>query len=227
MSYDFSGKTVLITGGQGALGAAVARRFATEGANIIVADRTLPQEKYVQPGYDYQILNVLDEESVKAFFEKLSGLDVLANVVGGYAAGDPVRDLELSVLENQIELNLKSAFLLTKYALRKMDPQGGKIIHVGSRAAVDKGANSFAYSMSKAGVVRLVEAVAAETQGQSVNINCVLPSIMDTAANRAAMPKADHARWPKPESIAGVIAFLASPEAELINGAAIPVYGRA
>ena len=224
MSYDFKGKTAVISGGNGALGLAVAERFATDGAKVIVAARKFPTPK--EGNYDYQILNALDETSVRDFFRQLGSFDILVNVIGGYAAGDPVSSLDMSVLENQLEVNLKSAFLLTRYALQSMENKGGKIVHVGSRAAVDKGENSFAYSVSKLGVVRLVEAVAAETADQNININCVLPSLIDTPDNRKAMPNAHYDKWPKPAQIASVIAFLASEEAVLVNGAAIPVYGR-
>ena len=226
MSYDFSGKTVLVTGGMGVLGAAVSERFKAEGATVIVADRRLPKEGRAVTGIEYRTLDVLNEDGVREFFDGLERLDVVANVVGGYAAGDPVAKLDLAVLENQLDLNLKSAFLITKYALHKLSEQGGKIVHVASRAAADKGANSFAYSVSKLGLVRLVEAVAAENGGRGVNINCVMPSLIDTPANRQAMPDSDFEKWPKPAQIAGVIAFLASDEADLISGAAIPVYGK-
>jgi NAD(P)-dependent dehydrogenase (short-subunit alcohol dehydrogenase family) len=103
---------------------------------------------------------------------------------------------------------------------------GGKIVHFSSRAAVEKGAKSFAYSVSKQGVVRLVEAVAAETRSANININAIMPSLIDTPTNRAGMPDADFSKWPKPEEISKILLFLTSPDAELISGAAIPVYGK-
>ncbi|HEX2912864.1 MAG TPA: SDR family oxidoreductase [Chloroflexia bacterium] len=223
MNYDFKGKVVVVTGGTGGLGRAVAELFKESGAEVVVPQRGDKEGTYH--------LEASNEESVSAFFEAVvkqyGRVDALVNVIGGYAAGDPVASLDTAVFDSQLELNLKSAFLLTKYAVQKMTGQGGKIVHVGSRAAVDKGVNSFAYSVSKLGVLRLVEAVAEETREQNININAVLPSIIDTPANRQAMPKAHHDRWPKPEQIAKVIAFLASDDAELISGAAIPVYGKA
>lgn len=227
MNGDFKGKVVVIAGGTGALGRAAADIFAERGARIIVTGRATPQDGRANPHAEYRILNALDETSVQAFFKEMKGLDVLVNTIGGYAAGDPVEKLELAVFEGQLDLNLKSAFLLTKYAVQAMSERGGKIVHIASRAAVDKGANSFAYSVSKLGILRLVEAVAAETRDRNININAVMPGIIDTPANRISMPNVSHDRWPKADQIAKVIAFLASGEAELISGTAIPVYGKA
>lgn len=226
----YRGKLVVVTGGAGALGSAVVRAYAEQGAKVIVADRQPPHENNKVAQADFQHIDVLDETNVQEFFDKLAGegLAALVNVVGGYQAGEPVANLPLEDLQGQLDLNLKSAFLLTKYAVQAMQKRGsGKIVHISSRAAVDKGANSFGYSVSKLGVVRLVEATAAEVGQDNININAIMPSIIDTAANRAAMPKANFERWPKPEQLANVLLFLTSPDAELINGAAIPVYGQA
>ncbi len=230
--HDFKGKVVAVAGGTGVLGRAVVDLFVEAGATTIVPDRALPKEGRGNPNCEYLVLDALDEQSVKEFFEGVKaskgGVDVLINVVGGYAAGDPVATLELAVFEGQLDLNLKSAFLLTKHAVQGMlEKGGGKIVHTASRAAIDKGENSFAYSVSKLGLLRLVEAVAAENARHNININAIMPSIIDTPANRASMPNAKHEKWPRPAQIASVIAFLASDDAELINGAAIPVYGKA
>jgi NAD(P)-dependent dehydrogenase (short-subunit alcohol dehydrogenase family) len=232
MNYDFKDKIVVVAGGTGALGRAVVDKFTEAEAKIIVPNRKLPEEGQSHPNGEYYGLNALDEQSVSQFFAdlkaRLGGVDILINVVGGYEAGQPVAALDLAVFENQLNLNLKTALLLTKYAVRTMlEKGGGKIVHTSSRAAIEKGENSFPYSVSKLGVVRLVEAVAAENRKHNININAVLPSIIDTPANRAAMPKANYENWPKASQVANVIAFLASEEAELINGAAIPVYGKA
>lgn len=223
----YQSKLVVITGGTGALGSAVVKAYAAQGANVVVADRQAPRAENEVAKTEFQQLDVLDENSVKEFFERNATLDALVNVIGGYQAGDPVSDLSLAVLQNQFDLNLKSAFLLTKYAVQAMQSHGGKIVHIASRAAIDTGKNSFAYSMSKQGVLRLVEATATETLSQNININAVMPSIIDTPANRAAMSNANFAQWPKPAQIADVLLFLTSPDAELISGAAIPVYGKA
>ena len=225
----YKDKLVLVTGGGGVLGSAVVKAYVLQGAKVVVADRqpTISQNQITN--VEFQPLNVLDENAVSELFSRIQP-EVLVNVVGGYQAGDPVGALKLEDLQNQLDLNLKSAFILTKFAVQTMQKQGGgKIVHISSRAAVDKGVNSFGYSVSKLGVLRLIEATAAESinQQSNININAVLPSIIDTPVNRSSMPKAAFDKWPKPEQIADVILFLTSPDAQLINGAAIPVYGNA
>jgi NAD(P)-dependent dehydrogenase (short-subunit alcohol dehydrogenase family) len=154
-------------------------------------------------------------------------VDVLVNVVGGYAAGQPISELDAATWDHMMTLNLRSAFLMAKHAVRPMIAQDwGRIINFSARAARDTAANAGAYAVSKAGVLALTEVQAKEVLAHNITVNAVLPSIVDTAANRAAMPDADHAHWPKAEEIAGVVAFLASEAAGLISGAGIPVYGR-
>ena len=227
-SFDFSGATVVVVGASGVLGQAVVQAFHGSGARVIAASRHGGAAQATEGGLEHLSLDAADESSIAAFFERIGAPDVVANTVGGYEAGQPLTDLQLSTLERQIALNLRPAFLLTRYALRKMQPiSRGKIVHISSRAAVEMGKNAFAYSASKQAIVRLVEAAAAENARSGITINCVLPSIIDTPTNRAAMPQADHDRWPKAEEIARVILFLASDAGDLVNGAAIPVYGRA
>ena len=152
----------------------------------------------------------------------------MVNVIGGYTPPQPLAELDVAMLRQQLELNLVTAAIVTKHAMPVLGAQGGgAIVHVSSRVAVQNGENSFAYSVSKLGVVRLVEAAAAEGRDDGVRVNCILPSIIDTPANRAALPKARHHMWPKPSELAAVLAFLVSDDAALISGAAIPVYGRA
>jgi NAD(P)-dependent dehydrogenase (short-subunit alcohol dehydrogenase family) len=176
----------------------------------------------------FKQMNVLEESSVAEFFSGIETLDSVVNVVGGYAAGHPVSELDIDVWDSQMNLNLKTAFLITKHAVKALTNKGGgSVVHISSRAALDKGVNSAAYSISKLGVLRLVEAAAEETKNHNVRVNAIMPSIIDTPANRNAMPDANYANWPKPEQIVKVIMFLTSPDAELISGAAIPVYGKA
>lgn len=230
INYNFKDKVVIVTGGSGGLGAAVVSLFVEAGAKTIAPDRVIPEGSTANPGCDYLLLDALNEKSVADVLNEIKSrygrIDALVNVIGGYAAGQTVAELDLAVLERQLDLNLKSAFLLTKYAVQEMAETGGKIVHISSRAAIDKGEKSFAYSVSKLGVLRLIEATAAEAKNLNININAVLPSIMDTPTNRQSMPDADFSKWPKTEQVAKVIAFLCSEEAELINGAAIPVYGK-
>lgn len=222
-------RLVVVAGGAGGLGRAVVAELAGRAARVLSGERRPPRDDARVAAVDYRILDAGDEASVSAFFEGLPETPLaLVNTIGGYAAGPSIAESELAQWRQQLELNLISAALLTKWALRRMAPaKVGRIVHVASRAATEPGAHAFGYSVSKLGVVRLVEAAAAENLQGGITVNCVLPSTIDTAANRAAMPKADFTRWVRPEQIARVIAFLLSDDAEIVSGAAIPVYGRA
>jgi NAD(P)-dependent dehydrogenase (short-subunit alcohol dehydrogenase family) len=223
------GGLVVVTGGGGGLGRAVVEDLAGRGARVVVAERRPPRDGSLPPGVEHRIVDATDEASVSALFAGLPDAPLgLVNVIGGYAAGPSIADMEIATLEQQLAQNLVSATVLTKWATRRMTPAGvGRIVHVASRAARESGAHAFAYSVSKLGVVRLVEAAAEESRDLGITCNCVLPSTIDTPANRAAMADADFARWVKPAQIAKVIAFLLSDDAEIVSGAAVPVYGRA
>ena len=228
-AHTLSGSLAVVAGGIGGLGRSVVEELASRGARVTVTDRQLPRDGTGIGGVEYRVVDASDEASVAAFFDALPGAPLaFVNVIGGYAAGPGIDELELAVLRQQLELNLVTAALLTKHAVRRMKAAGvGRIVHIASRAARESGANAFAYSVSKLGVTRLVEAAAAETRDHGISVNCVLPSTMDTPANRAAMPEADFDRWPKTSEVAKVIAFLVSEDAAIVSGAAIPVYGRA
>jgi NAD(P)-dependent dehydrogenase (short-subunit alcohol dehydrogenase family) len=173
-------------------------------------------------------VDVLDEASVAAAFAMAPPPQAVVNLIGGYTPPQPLSELDIDVLRTQLELNLVTAATVTKHAMPVLAAQsGGAIVLVSSRVATEKGENGFAYSVSKLGVLRLVEAAAAEGRELRVRVNCILPSVIDTPANRAAMPRAHHDRWPKPSELAAVLAFLVSDDATIISGAAIPVYGRA
>jgi len=173
-------------------------------------------------------VDALDEASVAAALAQAPPPAAVVNLIGGYTPPQPLSGLDISVLRQQLEVNLVTAAIITKHAMGVLAAQaGGPIVHVSSRVAVQNGENGLAYSASKLGVVRLVEAAAAEGREQGVRVNCIMPSIIDTPANRAAIPNADYDRWPKPAELAAVLSFLVSDDAVLISGAAIPVYGRA
>jgi NAD(P)-dependent dehydrogenase (short-subunit alcohol dehydrogenase family) len=197
---------------------------------VTVADAKVPDASIRRPDAQYVTVDALDESSVASCFGSLDAAPwAVVNLIGGYAGNQAVADLDLSVLRRQLELNLITAATITKHAVRAMarGGVGGRIVHTSSRVATGDGRDGFAYSVSKLAVIRLVEATAAEVRDDAVTVNCVLPSIIDTPANRASMPTADHATWPRPDQIAAVISFLVSDASELISGAAIPVYGRA
>lgn len=223
-----SGRRIIVLGGTGGLGGAVVSRFRTDGASVLVADARLPGFADRHDDVHYVAVDALDEASVSAALATEPAPAAVVNLIGGYTPPQPLSELDIDVLRRQLDLNLVSAAIVTKHAMPLLAAGGGgPIVHVSSRVATEKGENGFAYSVSKLGVVRLVEAAAAEGREDGVRVNCIMPSIIDTPANRAAMPNARHHRWPKPSELAAVLAFLVSDDAILISGAAIPVYGRA
>jgi NAD(P)-dependent dehydrogenase (short-subunit alcohol dehydrogenase family) len=234
-----SGRTIVVLGATGGLGRAVTERLRADGASVLAAGTSIPAAADRQDQVRYIAVDALDEGSVSAAFAAAAhgasagppaGPPVggVVNLIGGYTPPQAVSSLDIGVLRQQLELNLVTAAIITKYAMPMLAARGGgPIVHVSSRVAAGDGANGFAYSVSKLGVVRLVEAAAAEGRADGVRVNCIMPSIIDTPANRAALPGAAHDRWPKPSELAAVLAFLVSDEAVLISGAAVPVYGRA
>jgi NAD(P)-dependent dehydrogenase (short-subunit alcohol dehydrogenase family) len=222
-----SGRKIVVLGATGGLGRAVTERFRADGAMVVAADARVPAEADRQEQVEYLAVDALDEADVAAALAMAPPPTAVVNLIGGYAPPHTLPALDVGVLRQQLELNLVTAAIVTKHALPVLAGQdGGVIVHVSSRVATEKGANAFAYSVSKLGVIRLVEAAAAEGRGHGVRVNCIVPSIIDTPANRAALPDAKHHLWPKPAQLAAVLAFLVSDDAALISGAAIPVYGR-
>jgi NAD(P)-dependent dehydrogenase (short-subunit alcohol dehydrogenase family) len=223
-----SGRRIIVLGGTGGLGGAVVSRFRADGASVLVADARPPRETDRHDDVQHMAVDALDETSVSAVLAAEPAPAAVVNLIGGYTPPQPLSALDIDVLRQQLDLNLVTAAIVTKHAMPLLAAGGGgPIVHVSSRVATEKGENGFAYSVSKLGVVRLVEAAAAEGREDGVRVNCIMPSIIDTPANRAAMPNARHHRWPKPSELAAVLAFLVSDDAILISGAAIPVYGRA
>ncbi len=222
------GRRIVVLGGTGGLGRSVVERLRGDGASVIVADTRLPAQADRQEDLEYVTVDALDESSVAAAFATEPPPQAVVNLIGGYTPPQSLPELDIDVLRKQFEVNLVSATIVTKHAMPVLAAQGGgPLVHVSSRVATGNGENGFSYSVSKLGVLRLVEAAAAEGRELGVRVNCILPSIIDTPANRAALPGAHHDRWPKPSELAAVLAFLVSDDAVLISGAAIPVYGRA
>jgi NAD(P)-dependent dehydrogenase (short-subunit alcohol dehydrogenase family) len=220
----FEGRPVLVFGAAGALGAGVAAAFAAAGASVTGADMAKPAEDRRLPGVRYEAVNALDDDGVGALLDSAPPPWAVVNTIGGFAGSRPLPELDLAELTGQIQLNLVTAALITKHALRVMQPAArGRIVHTASRAGVVSQGFGFAYSVSKLGVLHLVSMAADEVRGTGVTINCVVPSIIDTPANRAAMPAADHDAWPKIPDIARTYLYLAGPASGLVNGAAVPV----
>jgi NAD(P)-dependent dehydrogenase (short-subunit alcohol dehydrogenase family) len=211
--------------------------FHEEGARVVVTYRTQREfgdlRNAAHAGgsrIEGHRIDVTDEAAVSFLIDRVvaqhGGLDVLVNTVGGYAGGVKLWELETSVLDRMLALNLRSAYALSCAAVRPMLKQGrGAIVNVAAKAAFDHTAGAAAYAASKAAAVALLGSMAAELKGTGVRVNSILPSIIDTQANRQAMPNADFAKWPKPEEIARVILFLCSDDARVIHGAALPVFG--
>jgi NAD(P)-dependent dehydrogenase (short-subunit alcohol dehydrogenase family) len=220
----FADRTVMVFGAAGALGAGLASAFAAEGAALIGVDRAVPTGDRRLAGARYHAVDVLDDSALAALFDDGPPPWAVVSTVGGFAPHAPLTDLDPAVLTGQLELNLMTAALVTKHALRRMEATGqGRLVHTASRAATVTRGQGFAYSVSKLGVLHLVTMAADEVRGTGITVNCVVPSIIDTPANRSAMPDADHASWPKIPDIAQAYLFLASPGAHLVSGAAVPV----
>jgi NAD(P)-dependent dehydrogenase (short-subunit alcohol dehydrogenase family) len=221
---EYAGRAVLVFGAAGALGGGLTTAFAQAGAAVTGADRHLPSQDRRLDGVRYHSVDVLDDAALGALFDAVPVPWAVINTIGGYAPHTPLTGLDPGQLVGQLNLNLVSAALVTKHALRRMRPAGeGRIVHTASRAGQVTHGFGFAYSVSKLGVLHLVAMAADELKGTGINVNCVVPSIIDTPANRAAMPDADHGSWPKIPDVARAYLFLASPGAHLVSGAAIPV----
>jgi NAD(P)-dependent dehydrogenase (short-subunit alcohol dehydrogenase family) len=224
MDRDYTGRTVVITGTSGALGSGLAAAFAAEGAAVVGVDRAEPSAIAAVEGVRYESVDLTDDAAVGALFDTVAAPWAVVHTVGGFAPHRPVAELDVDELGRQLSMNLVTTAAVTKHALRLMQPAGaGRVVLTASRAATVTAGNGFSYSVSKLGVLHLARMAAEEVAGSGVTVNTVVPSIIDTPANRAAMPKADHEKWPKVSDIASAYLFLASPAAGLVNGAAIPV----
>jgi NAD(P)-dependent dehydrogenase (short-subunit alcohol dehydrogenase family) len=229
---DFSGKHVVVTGGTGALGTTVVSKLLAAGATCVVPyvheaeaqrfpDRSDAKVKLVA------VSDLSDEAQVAKVYSEAK-LWASIHIAGGFAAGK-VAETDKTALMAQIDSNLVSCFLCCRAAVNAMLASGGgRIVNVAARPALEwrSGAGMSAYTVAKTGVAALTVALAEEVAKDGILVNAVAPSIMDTPANRAAMPKADHAKWPKVEEVAATILFLASPDNKVTRGAVVPVYGR-
>jgi NAD(P)-dependent dehydrogenase (short-subunit alcohol dehydrogenase family) len=237
MTYDFSGKVVLITGGTGALGRAVAQAFGTLNATTVVTyiiDEEMEDVKTkIKTIAELVKADIAKEDQAKKLVSHVINtydrIDVLVNVVGGYLGGKSVAELDETEWNKMMNMNLKSAFLISKHVIPLMvSAKHGKIVHISSRTGLKSDGYDSAYSASKSGLIRLVESISEEVKEHGIiNVNCILPSTIDTEANRKAMPNSDFSKWVKTEDLANVVLFLCSDEAKVINGAAIPAYGLA
>ncbi len=240
MKIDFTDQVAVVTGAAGNLGVAVARAFRNAGAKLALLDRSSCRFSNIFPANlfpdsaqspDYFLappVDVADPGAVALVVEEIKRrfgrIDILVNTVGGYRAGAPLHETPTDDWEFLLNLNARSVFVMCRAVIPQMlGGNRGAIINVASRAALSGDAGAAVYSASKAAVVRLTESMDAELKDRGINVNCVMPGIIDTPQNRAAMPGSDFSKWVAPEAVADVILFLASDSARAIHGAAIPV----
>ena len=228
-------QTAIVTGGTGGLGSAVTGRLLDDGWRVVVPwveERELERLQQ-RDGLELVKADLFDTDAVREVVTLAAGADAaplrgVVNLVGGFAVGGRVHETEIEEFERQFRLNLRPTYLIVQASASHLIDSGmGSIVCVSSRAALQPFPGAAGYISSKAAVIAFAQAVATEYKDDGVRCNAILPSVIDTPANRASMPNADHERWVKPAEIAAVIAHLLSPDSSPISGAAIPVYGRA
>jgi NAD(P)-dependent dehydrogenase (short-subunit alcohol dehydrogenase family) len=231
MSNDYEGRNVVVTGATGGLGEAVVRNLSGAGATVHVPVRHPDKARALYAGLDRVRVAALadlgDESHVGAFYAGLPPIWASIHCAGGFAMS-PIDETTLADLRTMLDMNAVSAFLCCREAIKAMRGRGGRIVNVAAQPGVDprRGGGMAAYTASKAAVAAITLALAEEVAGEGIWVNAVVPSIMDTEANRKAMPKADHAKWPRVADVAATIAFLASPRNAVTRAALVPVYGR-
>jgi NAD(P)-dependent dehydrogenase (short-subunit alcohol dehydrogenase family) len=224
-------KVVLVTGANGGLGTYVTQAFLETGASVIGTSRKIQQSDFNSPRFTAMPAEISTREGAEVLVgqvvERFGRIDVLAHTVGGFAGGQSIADTDDATLQRMFDLNLNSAFYLLRAALPAMrKTSNGRIIAIGSRAAVEPGPGVGAYSASKAALVSLIKTVAAENKDAGITANVILPGTMDTPANRKAIPNADVSKWVQPANVASLVVWLASDAGRDVNGAAIPIYGK-
>lgn len=214
---------VLITGAKGGLGSAVTTTFLNAGHTVIGVSRSISAADFPHANF-VPVATGIDR--ITDVIRQAEPLDAVVHLVGGWTGGLPVADAPEEALAQMLDINTASTWQVLRAAIPALRKAGGgRIVAVGSRAAVEPAAGSGAYSAAKAAMVALVRAVAIEEASQGITANCVLPGTMDTAGNRAAMPAADRSRWVPTERVASLILWLASEAGASVTGAALPIYG--
>jgi NAD(P)-dependent dehydrogenase (short-subunit alcohol dehydrogenase family) len=231
---DFTNRTVMITGAAGNLGRAVAETFFERNANLLLIDHRADRltqifgpagarRAYAQA----DLMKRVDVERVAAAgAERFGGIDALCNLAGGFRAGEAVHETSDETLDAMLDVNVRTMLNAVRAVVPGMIARKrGAVVNVGAYGALAGGPNMGAYAASKSAVIRLTESLAMELRAKGVNVNCVLPTTIDTPENRAAMPDADPRRWVAPRDLAAAIVFLASDDARAMHGAAVPVRG--
>lgn len=225
-----TGKVVLVTGANGGLGSYVTQAFLDAGATVVGLSRSIQQSAFNHAQFTALAAEVSTatgaKDAVDSIVARFGKLDVVVNTVGGFAGGQSIAETDDATFQKMFDLNLMSAFYLLRAVIPHVRRSGsGRIIAIGSRAALEPGAGVGAYSASKAALVSLIRTVALENKDAGLTANVILPGTMDTPANRKSMPTADISKWVRPASIASLITWLAGDAGRDINGAVIPVYG--
>ena len=224
------GKVVLVTGANGGLGTHVTQAFLNAGATVIGVSRKIQQSDFNSPVFTALPAEISTAAGAKSMVDsvvaRFGRLDVVAHTVGGFAGGQSIAQTDDTTFQRMCDLNLNSTFYLLRAVLPAMRKTGnGRIIAIGSRAALEPGPGVGAYSASKAAMVSLIRTVALENKDAGLTANVILPGTIDTPANRKAIPHADVSKWVQPANIASLITWLAGDAGKDVNGAVIPVYG--
>ena len=224
------GKFVLVTGANGGLGKYVTDAFLDAGATVIGTSRKIQQVDFNNPNFTALPAEISTRDGAKVLIDQVVArfgrLDVLVHTVGGFAGGKSIAETDDATFQQMFDLNLTSVFHILRASIPVLRQTGnGRLIAIGSRAALEPGAGVGAYSASKAAMVSLIRTAALENKDSGLTANVILPGTIDTPSNRKAMPNANFSKWVRPNSIASLITWLASDAGREINGAVIPVYG--
>ncbi|MEA3326426.1 MAG: SDR family NAD(P)-dependent oxidoreductase [Chloroflexota bacterium] len=237
--FEFKDKVIVITGAAGNLGKAVVNSFLTGGGRVCALGHRHGSLKELFSAVEalgelhlFEGVDVTDRKAMIALAEKIHNqvgqVEILVNTIGGFAYGDTVYEMSSTTWQSMMNLNVKSFLNASTAFVPGMVENGhGKIISIGSKSSLQGGVKTGAYAATKGALLRLTESMAAELKPHDIQVNCVLPSTIDTPENRKSMPSADFTKWVKPEDIAQVILFLSSSMSDAITGAAVPVFGRA
>lgn len=225
-----TGKLAVVTGANGGLGVFVTQALLDAGATVVGVSRKIEQSEFNSAAFTALPAELATAAGaagvVESVMSRFGRLDVLAHTVGGFAGGQSIAETDDATFQRMFDLNLNSTFYLLRAAIPAMRKTGnGRIVAIGSRAALEPGAGVGAYSASKAAMVSLIRTVALENKDAGLTANVILPGTMDTPANRKAMSKADFSKWVKPATVASLIVWLAEAAGKDVNGAVIPVYG--
>ena len=223
-------KVALITGAKGGLGGFVTEAFLQAGATVAGVSRSIQASDFPNPRFTAISVELSNGDAARqlaaSVVERFGKIDILVHLVGGFAGGQPVHETDDETLDRMLDMNLKSAFHVARAVLPHMRNQGvGRILAIGSRAAVEPSPDAGAYAASKAALVSLIRTIAAENKDRCISANVILPGTMDTPANRKSDPGADYSKWVQPSQVANLLITLAADSASQVNGAVIPIYG--